>query len=187
MKKAFPGDLEYSWDRFCQLPYEYVLTGYTKMLELRKDELHELELPVALNTAVYANSQRDPKSNKKPVGAMDFALYKRLESEGPAGYYAACYIAALKDKLLPPWALFCYKEIAPSATGRAGRLSILVSEDAVLVGPRKVEEGYKGLLIALESASGQTRMFHGPDGEVFNFMLPLIETKVIAKEDVTLS
>lgn len=187
MKKAFPGDLEYSWDRFCQLPYEYVLTGFLKMQQMRMDELHELEMPIALNTAVYANSQRDPKSSKKALGPLDFAMYKRLETEGPAGYYASCYIAALKAGLLPHWALFCYKEIAPSANGPAGRLSVLVAEDAILVGPRRTGEGFKGLLIALESASEERRTFEGPDGEAFDFMLPLIETKVIAREDVTLS
>ena len=187
MKKAFPGDPEYSWDRFCQLPYEYVLTGFAKMQEMRMDELNELEMPVALNTAVYANSQRDPKSSKKPLGPLDFAMYKRLKNEGPSIYYASCYMAALKEGLLPTWALFCYKEIAPAATGTAGRLSVLVSEDAILVGPRQTDEGLKGLLIALESASAQVRTFKGPDGEVFSFKLPLIETKVIAREDVTLS
>ena len=187
MKRAFPGDPEYSWDRFCQLPYEYVLTGFVKAQRLRRDELHELEMPIALNTAVYANSQRDPKSSKKPAGPLEFALYRPLDREGPSGYYAACYIAALKSKLLPPWALFCYKEIAPSANGRAGRLTILVSEDAILIGPRREGEGYKGLLIAQETASGQVRTFRSPDGQTFEFMLPLIETKVIAKEDVVLN
>ena len=187
MKKTFPGDPEYSWDRFCQLPYEYVLTGFAKIQTMRMDELHELEMPMALNTAVYANSQRDPKSSKKPLNPMDFAMYKRIDAEGPAGYYASCYIAAVKRGLLPHWALFCYKEIAPAANGPAGRLLMLMAEDAILVGPRKTDEGFKGLLIAMESASEQHRSFEGPDGEVYDLLLPHIETKVIAKEDVTLS
>lgn len=187
MKKAFPGDPEYSWDRFYQLPYEYVLSGYRKMLELRRAELHELELPVALGTAVYSNSQRDPKSNKKPLGPLDFALFKPLEGEGPNGYYAACYLHLIAAKELPAWALFCYKEVAPSARGKAGGQYAFFAHDAILIGPRKTEAGYKGFLIALESASGETRTFSDPNGNFYDLTLPLIQTKVIAEEDVTLN
>jgi|DEB0MinimDraft_4_1074332.scaffolds.fasta_scaffold09578_4 hypothetical protein len=187
MKKAFPGDPEYSWDRFYQLPYEYVLRGYHKMLDLRRTELHELELPVALNTAVYANSQRDPKSSKKPASPLDFAMFKPLEGQGPAGYYAACYVHMIKAKELPGWALFCYKDVAPSARGRVGGQYALFAHDAILVGPRKTEAGYKGFLIALESASGEVRTFSDPAGNFYDLTLPEIPTKVIAEEDVTLS
>lgn len=187
MKKAFPGDLEYSWNRFYQLPYDYVLSGYHKMLELRRAELHELELPVALSTAVYANSQRDPKSNRKLASPLDFALFKPLEGEGPAGYYAACYLHLVKTQELPAWALFCYKEVVPSARGRAGGQYALFANDAILIGPRKTELGYKGFLIAQESASGATRTFSDPSGNLYDLTLPSIPTKVIAEEDVTLS
>ena len=166
MKKAFPGDLEYSWDRFCQLPYEYVLTGYTKMLELRKDELHELELPSGTQYCrICQQSEGSQEAIRNLLAQWTSPSTSAWRAKALQAIMPHATLQLIKDKLLPPWALFCYKEIAPSATGRAGRLSILVSEDAVLVGPRKVEEGYKGLLIALESASGQTRMFHGPDGE----------------------
>ena len=187
MKKAFPGDPEFSWNRFYQLPYEYVLSGYEKMLSLRRTELHESELPTALSTAVYANSQRDPKSGKKPLGPMDFSFYKPLEADGPAGYYAACYVHLVKAQELPNWALFCYKEIAPSARGRVGAQYALFSHDAILVGPRKTESGYKGLLIAQESASGQVRSFSDPNGELFDLTLPPIPTKVVAWENTVLS
>ena len=187
MKKAFPGDPEYSWDRFYQLPYDYVLKGYYKMLELRRAELHELELPVALNTAVYANSQRDPKSNKKTAGPMDFAFFKPIGGEGPGGYYAACYLHLVAKKELPNWALFCYKDVAPSARGRVGGQYALFAHDAILIGPRKTESGYKGFLIAQDSASEEVRTFSDPNGNFYDLTLPLIATKVVAKEDVTLS
>ena len=187
MKKAFPGDPEYSWDRFYQLPYEYVLLGYYKLAKMKQEELHAYEMPIALNTAVYANSQRDPKSNKKAFGPMDFALYKPLEGEGPDGYYAACYLKALEKKQLPMWALFCYKSVAPSARGAAGVNYALIAEDVILVGHRKTDSGFKGLLIAMESASDQDRDFRDQDGNVYTLRVPTIGTKVIAKEDVTLS
>lgn len=187
MKKAFPGDPEFSWDRFYRLPYEYVLLGFYKLTELRREELHELEMPVALNTAVYANSQRDPKSNKKPLGPMDFSLYKLNEVEGPAGYYGACYMHLIKQREMPAWALFCYKSVASSAKGSAGAQYALIAEDAILIGPQRDENGFRGLLVAQESASGQKRMFSDPLGNFFQLTVPEIPTKVIAEEDVTLS
>lgn len=187
MKKAFPGDPEFSWDRFYQLPYEYVLSGYYKHIELYRAEMHDLEMPTAVNTAVYANSQRDSKSKGKPFEPLDFAVFKPLGGQGPSGYYAACYVRAIELKKLPHWALFCYKEVASSAVGTAGPQYALLSEDAILIGPTKTETGFKGLLIAQETASGQVRAFSDPDGNVFELMVPLIQTKVIAKEGVVLS
>ena len=187
MKKAFPGDVEFTWDRFYQLPYEYVLLGFYKVIDLHRAEMHDMEMPIALNTAVYANSQRDPKSQKKPYSPMDFALYKPVEGDGPAGYYSACYMHALKKGEMPPWALFCYKEVASSARGDAGSMYALFAEDAVLFGPRHTGEGFTGFLVALESCSGQLRDFRDPSGKIHHLQLPVIETKVIAKEDVTLS
>jgi len=187
MKKAFPGDPEFSWDRFYQLPYEYVLSGYHKMTELHRAAMHELELPTALGTAIYVNSQRDPKNNKKLASPLDFAFFKPLEGNGPAGYYAACYVHLIKTQELPNWALFCYQDVAPSARGKAGGQYALIAEDAILIGPRKTELGYRGFLVAQESASGQVRTFSDPSGNLYKLTLPSIPTKVIAEEDVTLS
>ena len=188
MKKAFPGDPEYSWDRFYQLPYDYVLRGFHSLQRLHREALHEAELPIALNTAVYANSQRDPKSQKKAFSASDFAFYQPIDDSGPSSYYAACYMSLLKNKKLPTWALFCYKDMADSDRGLTpGPVSALMAEDAILIGPRNTELGTTGLLIALESASGQVRDFKDADGNIRTLAVPSIETKIVAKEDVVLS
>ena len=188
MKKAFPGDAEYSWNRFYQLPYDYVLSGFHKAQQLRREELHELELPVALNTAIYANSQKDPKSRQKPSTMFDFAIYKKVDANGPDSHYADCYMKLLKSGNLPSWALFCYKEVASSATGSSPSSAYaLIAEDVILVGPRQTELGITGLLIAQESASGQTRQLRSTDGTIHTLRIPLIETKVIAEEGVTLN
>ena len=188
MKQAFPGDPEFFWDRFYQLPYEYVLKGFYRLQKTRRQELHELELPIALNTAIYANSQRDPKSQKKPFSVLDFTFYQPSEGNGPSAYYAACYMHLLKAKQLPLWALFCYKEVAQSERGvTAGPIPALMAEDAILIGPRKTDLGVTGFLIAQESASGQVREFKDADGNVRSLTVPVIESKVVAEEDVTLS
>lgn len=187
MKRAFPGDSEFSWNSFYRLPYEYVLLGFYRLHSMRQEELHALEMPIALNTAVYANSQRDPKAQKKPYSLLDFALYKQSGESGPSAYYAACYMQLLKRKELPLWALFCYKDVAQSDRGVSpGPLPALIAEDAILLGPRKTELGMTGLLIAQESASGKMREFKDAEGNALKLKVPLIESKVIAEEDATL-
>lgn len=187
MKRTYPGDPEFTWDRFYQLPYEYVLAGYNTSVKARMKELHENEMPIALNTAVYANSQRDPKSNKKPYDPMDFAFYEEHGESGPRAYYAACYMHLVEKKEMPPWALFCLKDISSSARGSAGPIYALKTDDAILIGPKQGEGGFTGLLIALESAGGQKRDFVDPKGNIYTLKVPHIPTKVVAKEDVTLS
>ena len=188
MKKAFPGDPEFSWKSFYHLPYEYVLLGFYQLLKLQREELHALEMPVALSTAVYANSQRDPKAQKKPYSPLDFSLYKQIENNGPNSYSAACYMALVTSGRLPAWALFCYKDVSSSSNKPlSGPLSALIAHDAILVAPRKTELGMKGLLIAQESASDQVRQFRDLEGNVLSLRLPLIHTKVIAEEGATLS
>jgi len=188
MKKAFPGDLEFSWKSFYHLPYDYVLLGFYQLLKLQREELHALEMPVALGTAVYANSQRDPKAQKKPYSPLDFSLYKQIENNGPDSYSAACYMALVKSGQLPAWALFCYKDVSSAgARPLSSPPSALIAHDAILVAPRKTELGVKGLLIAQESASDQVRQFRNLEGNTLDLRVPLIHTKVIAQEDAILS
>ena len=144
-------------------------------------------MPIALNTAVYANSQRDTKKNPKGFGPLDFCMFKEVDEDGPSSYYAACYMHLIKQKEMPTWALFCLKDIAGSAKGTPGPLYALKTEDAILIGPRHTGEGFKGLLIALESAGGQERDFVDPEGNIYRLSVPHIPTKVVAQEDVTLS
>ena len=93
----------------------------------------------------------------------------------------------VKEDRFPSWALFCFKELSeiadnsyvPSVTG-------FVSKDALLLHPVKTEDGYKGLLIAQESAGNQTRDFVDSKGNKFSFLVPPVKSKVIAEEDVIL-
>ena len=63
-----------------------------------------------------------------------------------------------------------------------------IAEDAILVHPNKVgPNSYEGLLIAMESASEQTRNFRDSKGEVITLTLPHVGTKFIAEESVILS
>jgi hypothetical protein len=89
-------------------------------------------------------------------------------------------------KLFPSWALFCYKELVANAGGEPPDLLCYMAPDAILLAPQEYDAGFKGLLIAQESSSGQIRDMVSPDGSVFRTEIPLIPTKIIAREGVYL-
>ena len=89
-----------------------------------------------------------------------------------------------KTGLLPTWALFCFKEVTANADpDYEPENAAFMSEDAILIHPVKTETGYKGLLIAQESASQAMRQMTNPKtGETVGLRMPLIHTKIIAEE-----
>lgn len=89
-----------------------------------------------------------------------------------------------KKGLLPSWALFCFKEVTANADpGYSPNTLAFVSDDAILIHPVRTELGYKGLLIAQESASMSVKEMTNPEtGEVFCLRMPLIHTKIVAEE-----
>ncbi len=154
----------------------------------RRVELYDYERPIAQQTAILANQQRDPKKQRQPYSMDDFALYRPVDADGtPDGAYGSAMIALVKAKKCPPWALFCYKELSAAADpDYEPALPALVADGAILLHPEKTQDGYKGLLIATEGAGGQRLLFEGGDGSTALLSVPVIETKVIAQEDVVL-
>lgn len=93
-----------------------------------------------------------------------------------------------KTGKLPAWTLFCFKEVTAHADPNyVPSVSAFVSEDAVLIHPVRDETGYKGLLIAQESASMSVRQMTNPEtGEVVSLRIPLIHAKIVAEEGARL-
>lgn len=156
----------------------------------REASLHEEERPVALLASMQANQNRNTKKRREPYTIDQFCLYKpREQQQVPEYFYGSAAVAAIKRKLLPAWALFCYKQLAASASDQyVPTVSIMVAKDALILHPQKTEDGYKGMLIALESAGNQKREFkiEGQEETVW-LTIPHIETKVVAAEDIALS
>lgn len=106
----------------------------------------------------------------------------------PAGYYGAAAVKLVKEGRMPSWALFCFKELNSSAKkDYSPAIAGFICEDAVLLHPKLTPNGWKGLLIARESASFSTRLMYDDKGAPIMLMIPEVHTKVIAREDVTLS
>ena len=90
--------------------------------------------------------------------------------------------------LLPSWALFCFKELVAAASDSyVPSDPVLLAEDALLLHPVKTDVGWKGMLIACESAGGKIREFANVEGETIKLAIPVLDTKYVAMEDVTLS
>lgn len=150
--------------------------------------MHEAEIPVALQTSVIANQNRDPKRQKKAFGYEDFSVYKpREDLDLPDGHYGAAMLEGIRLGLMPSWTLFCYKELVSSASqDYVPSDPLLVSTDAVLLHPMAVPGGYEGLLIAREAAGGKRLTFKNSKGDSFKLTVPPVNTKIVAMEDVTL-
>lgn len=139
-------------------------------------------------SSLYANSQRDPKKSQKPYTYMDFSFYKPVHSEDiPQSHYGSAYAELVRAKLLPSWALFCFKSLMASVDeGYVPAEPALIAEDAILLHPEYIGGDYKGLLIAMESASDQRRTFKSTNGKEVALTVPYISTKFIAEENATL-
>jgi len=139
-------------------------------------------------SSLYANSQRDPKKSQKAYTYMDFSFYKPMESiDIPQSHYGSAYAELVRSKRMPSWALFCFKSLMASVDDKyVPSEPGFVAEDAILLHPEKVQGGYKGLLIATESAGDQRRVFVNSNGEQIWLTVPFIQTKVVAEEGVIL-
>ena len=155
---------------------------------MEREKLYQDEIPVAQQTALIANQQRDPKRKPEPYTVSDFSFFKPAEGgDRPSSHYGSAALAMIKQGTFPSWALFCFKQLSDIADpsyvpGVAG----FVSEDAVLLHPTKTEQGYQGLLIAQESAGNQRREFVDDKGNKISLSIPPVSTKIVAEEDVTL-
>lgn len=139
--------------------------------------------------SLTANSNRDPRKQKKPYTLNEFCLYQLEEDKNlPSYVYGSAAISAHKLGMLPNWALFCYKDLTSTASKDYKPSSpVLLAEDALLLHPVRAANGWRGLLIARESASGKIRTFRNVSGEEFDLAVPIIETKYVAIENVILS
>lgn len=155
---------------------------------LEKERLYQNELPVAQQTALIANQQRDTKKKIEPYTLNDFSFFKPVMSgDKPSSHYGSAALAMVKAGVFPSWALFCFKQLADIADpSYTPSLAGFVAEDAILLHPTKTDHGYQGLLIARESAGNQVRNFDDGRGNIVSLRIPPVNTKIIAEEDVIL-
>lgn len=148
-----------------------------------------MERPTALLSSIYVNAKKDPKKSK-PASWADFCFYKpRNDGNSASTENGSAMLLLAKRGLLPPWALFCFPAVTVNAdTDYEPNVLAFISEDAILIHPVREETGYRGLLIAMESASSCSRAMKNPEtGEVFRLEIPHIHTKIVAEEGARLT
>lgn len=153
------------------------------------EDLHNKERPTALFSSIFVNANRDPKKNQKPSVWSDFCFYKPTNDGDSATLEnGSAMLHLVKERMLPYWALFCFREVTANANEsyRPARLAF-VCDDAILIHPVKTETGYSGLLIAQESASASTRQMVDPEtGEIASLRIPQLHAKMVAQENIRL-
>lgn len=159
-----------------------------KASELRRKELHENERPIALQTVMHANINRDVKKRKQPYELTEYCIYGDTSDEKlPNPSIGAAAMKLVSMSMFPNWALFAYKDLKATAeNGVAPEFLALICEDAILLAPQGDTGGFYGMLIALESSSGAIREMISPCGKVYQLLIPKLDAKASAIEDVFL-
>lgn len=188
LKRLFPGDPDFTLKSYGDLSYGYVLAAVSRGSSAHQRSLYEQELPVAQQSSIIANQNRDSKKKSEPYKADDFSFFKpRSSTDLPSARYGSAAMLMIKEGSFPAWALFCFKQLSGIADpDYVPGVTALVAKDAILLHPVKADKGYKGMLIARESAGGRHVEFAHPNGETVWLTVPPVRTKVIAEEGVTL-
>ncbi len=188
LKHLFPGDPDFTLESYGDLSYGYVLAAVSRGTSARQRHLYEQELPIAQQSAIIANQNRDSKRKKEPFRADDFSFFKpKSLTDLPSAKYGSAAMLMVKEGTFPAWALFCFKELSSIAdTGYTPGVAALVSENAILLHPVRNGDGYRGMLIARESAGNQQLEFSHPNGSTVWLTVPPVRTKVVAEEGVIL-
>jgi hypothetical protein len=97
-------------------------------------------------------------------------------------------LALVRKGKFPSWALFCYSGLGKNADP-SYKPDILAYQcnDVILLAPVKTELGWTGFMVAQESASESVRVLTDENGNSIRLHIPYIETKIVAREGVTLS
>lgn len=167
------------------MPYEYVIDAYQNGARQRQSYLHQLEAPVSLLSALFANSNRDAKKQKVPHKMEDFFLYQPVDDRNtPTGVYGAAAMELIEQQLFPRWAYCFYKDLKNSSTGNPPNLLGLINEKAIILAPEITQNSVKGMLIMEDVVSEQTIEMESTLGGIVRVTMPKATIRYSAKEGV---
>ena len=187
LKSFFSGDSDFTVSNYYNLPYQYVLDAYDFSLKQKQRILHENEAPTSLLCSLIANTNRDPKKNKKPYTMNDFYLYEPQEDQNiPMYVYGAAAMELIRRGLFPKWGLFVYKDLKQSADGEPPDLLAFISEGAILLAPRVKNDSVKGMLICEDKTFNKQIKMESPCGQSLIVTVPSFDGRYVAIEDIEL-
>jgi hypothetical protein len=185
---VFPGDPDFHKDNYWQLPFHYVILAIRQANKIIKREAHYAERPIAQLAAIQLN--KTPSKSKKRYSLTDMCLYTSADDLNlPKARYGAAMLEARRLGIYPSWCLFIYKELLESASGGSPDPCIYISEeeDVAVLAPSVDGTHLSGLVILQESASNQIRRLYGPDNKSFWVLIPAVNSKLVADEDMLLT
>lgn len=118
----------------------------------------------------------------------DFFLYQPREAKNiPTGVYGAAAMELAAKHLLPPWALFVFRDLREASNGTPPQLLAYIGDTAMILAPLQYDNRVKGMVIATEAASQKRMTMTSPCGKQIYVELPIINGKFYAQEDVDLA
>lgn len=170
------------------MPFAYVLEAIQSLAEIRREELHDYERPVAYLAYQHAETNRDTKKRRKPFSPDEFYFYANPEDRDlPEPKFGAAAKVLIERELFPPWALFVYKDlVARAGDALPPEVLCLTCDDVIVLAP-SAEDGYvHGMMIAKRSASNQVRELQSPCGQVVTVRMPQLAGEYVAEEELQL-
>lgn len=138
--------------------------------------------------SLFANSNRDPKKQKRPFKMDDFFLYKPKESQDiPTSTFGSAAMALIEKGLFPNWALFVYKDLKAASNGAAPRLLAYLHENAIILAPVRKGNAISGMLICDDKSFNKTLQMKSPCGEVVDVFIPAQNGRYAAIENIELT
>lgn len=135
--------------------------------------------------ALQANMNRDPKKQRKPFGAEDFCCFIDQASNKPEREAATAFMALVRDKVLPAWALGFFADFKNGEpTKRPSDELAMVGNDVILLAPIEIHEGFEGTIIAEQTASDQVRHLEH-SGRTWVCKIPKFDGYLYAEAGVT--
>lgn len=165
-----------------------MLHAVNELNKVRREELHDLERPIAFISYQNAEMNRDKKKRSKPFSPDDFYWYNDNSLEAlPEPKFGAAALKLIEMEKFPSWALFVYKDLKARA-GDALPPEVLCyqCEDAIILAPSIDGHEVNGMLIAARSASGSLREMTDPvSGLSITARMPVLPDIFQAIEDAT--
>lgn len=187
LKHAYPGDPEFTFGNYSDLPYEYVLEAYEKGMKSVRRNHHMLEQPIALLTSIFANTNRDSKKKKDPYKIEDFYLFQETEDKNiPSSTFGAAAMELVKKDQFPRWALFAYKDLKAGASGTPPSVLAYISDHCLILAPVVTGQSVNGMIIAQEAAYGTECIMHSPCGKTIKVSVPAYNSKFYAEENISM-
>lgn len=165
-----------------------MLLAVKELNRLQREELHNIERPIAYLAFQTAEMNRDRKKRNKPFRPDDFYHYNDTELRNmPEPRYGAAMMELIKREQFPGWALFVFNELKKRADDALPpEVLCLQCNDAIILAP-SIENGLvTGMLIATSNASKKIREMITPEGQIVILRMPEIADQYYADEDAEL-